>query len=272
MKQYVLTITIFALGCGAEPLSAVGVSVDTPVLAPQDRSLLVTAILTNYASAVLRGDGDAVLAQLSSERLARVELAGGIGAVMREQSEQIRLALGDKPDFGGLTIVGIESFESDRVIAATFSLNARPLPKPVYFVLEGGKYRLNLRPPQARTMPAPSPRGGADQALLEKRGVVLANYNVSYLTRNDSGETLLYKLRTTSGSGFSPEYELTTNSYRYDSVYADNCTNIFLDGTEFQGKFGFFWQIPVMCAYQWANKDFYIPSSGSLWMCTQTCT
>lgn len=229
-----------------------------------NRNAVLGAALTQYVSGITLRDEHMVLSVLSTERLGKIEAAGGIARVMEEQAGQIQRAFGSDADFSaGFKVETVESFDSERVLAATVSLSGQELPKKVYFVRESGEYKVNLRPPQDRVETDLKTRRNEDASRLV--------YQVDYKIRNLSSTGDNFRYRATSGAGFSPAVFLSGLSSTTRSVFDDNCTNVFLDGTDFQGQNGVFWQTVVRCAYQWSGDDFF-KTTGTLWACTQTCT
>jgi len=265
MKLFPFVGLAFIWGCGpardvTQPVGLSSARAVDPFLGQE-----LASILTSYTTGLLRGDRDAVLTSLSTERLARIDSAGGVERVMEEQAGQVRRGLGPDGRLDqGFEATAVETFESGRVIAVDLSLNDRPLPKRVYFVREQGQYKLNLRPPQTSAEGTSHPEGTTTQGLAQ-------SYEVVYKIHNAFTAQRSYKVRQFSGTGFSNEKTLSASSFADESVFADNCANIFLDGTQFIGKDALFWGNPVMCAYQWFATDF-ANSTSDIWGCLQTCS
>ena len=128
-------------GCGAEPVEA-------------PRAELAQKV-NRYARALLAED-EADFARVTSARVAgrlhqaRFQALGVQGARSPLASERAGLlrVVGSAENFGeGFTVTGLEQVTPETV-SVELAFQGQPVPKPFFFVLEGGEYKAQVKPLQ----------------------------------------------------------------------------------------------------------------------------
>jgi|GEM_PF-5411268 len=115
----------------------------------------LTAKVNRYAWALLaqdEGEFSRVTTAYVAGKLQQANASRRVGLSQHSPlgSERAGLlrVIGGAEDFGeGFTVTGLEQVEPD-VVAVQLAFKGQPVPKPFFFVREGGEYKANVKPPR----------------------------------------------------------------------------------------------------------------------------
>lgn len=246
----------FALNTPAEAGSATPSK--TQHVQEQEQVRLVRTLedqLNTYLEAILSRNASLALDVLSTERKTRLlpdntseNFEQRVNRFLDQEYGKLSLLVDSVDSFDGIQIETIDRSE-EGVILASVSYHAHMLSKPVYFVLEGNDWLLNLS--------VPNDIGFSESAKSVIAGCDTGNYTV----RNDKSVSYYFYYQQCSGDTWKWT-KMTLPSYAVVGFNAVDTCSTGWDATQFKfvtnGATKY-----IKCDYQSFSDDAYVSGSSS---------